>query len=70
MDGDRDGVPDSIRFWLTRIQAPSGADNCAVGVLYGPSGCGKSSLIKAGILPRIDANVIPVYVEATRHDGC
>ncbi|MEO8493780.1 MAG: SUMF1/EgtB/PvdO family nonheme iron enzyme, partial [Planctomycetota bacterium] len=65
---DRNGVPDSVRFWLTRIQTPHVAANCAVGVLYGPSGCGKSSLIKAGILPRLDANIVPVYVEATRHD--
>lgn len=65
---DREGVPESVRFWLTRIHTPQVADNCAVGVLYGPSGCGKSSLIKAGILPRLDTNVIPIYVEATRHD--
>src|SRR5262249_58628657 len=37
----------------------------AVGLLYGPSGCGKSSLVKAGLLPRLAAHVLPVYVEAT-----
>jgi formylglycine-generating enzyme required for sulfatase activity len=36
-----------------------------VGLLYGPSGSGKSSLVKAGLLPRLRANVVPVYVEAT-----
>jgi eukaryotic-like serine/threonine-protein kinase len=34
-------------------------------VIYGPSGCGKSSLVKAGLLPRLHKNVLPVYVEAT-----
>lgn len=36
-----------------------------VGLIYGPSGCGKSSLVKAGLLPRLSADVIPVYIEAT-----
>ena len=35
------------------------------GLIYGPSGCGKSSLVKAGLLPRLSADVIAVYVEAT-----
>lgn len=37
----------------------------SVGLIYGPSGCGKSSLVKAGLLPRLSEDVIPVYVEAT-----
>jgi eukaryotic-like serine/threonine-protein kinase len=36
-----------------------------VGLIYGPSGCGKSSLVKAGLLPLLSAEVIAVYVEAT-----
>ena len=36
-----------------------------MGVIYGPSGCGKSSLMKAGLLPRLARNILPVYVEAT-----
>jgi eukaryotic-like serine/threonine-protein kinase len=36
-----------------------------VGLIYGPSGCGKSSLVKAGLLPRLSADVIAVYIEAT-----
>jgi hypothetical protein len=33
--------------------------------MYGPSGCGKSSLVKAGLLPRLDDRVVRVYLEAT-----
>ena len=33
--------------------------------MYGPSGCGKSSLVKAGLLPRLAAHVLPIFVEAT-----
>jgi formylglycine-generating enzyme required for sulfatase activity len=61
---DRDGLPDSLRFWKTRIEATDSDQTFAVGLLYGPSGCGKSSLVKAGLLPRLAAHVRAVYVEA------
>ncbi len=62
---DRDGLPESIRFWKLRIEQTDPDDTFCVGLIYGPSGCGKSSLIKAGLLPRLSANVIPIYIEAT-----
>jgi len=62
---DRDGLPDSIRFWKSRIETTDGDDTFSVGLIYGPSGCGKSSLLKAGVLPCLSANVIVVYAEAT-----
>jgi Novel STAND NTPase 1/Sulfatase-modifying factor enzyme 1/TIR domain len=63
---DKDGLPESIRFWKHRIES---RDDPAftVGVIYGPSGCGKSSLVKAGLLPRLAGRIIPVYFEATPH---
>jgi serine/threonine protein kinase len=62
---DRDGLPDSIRFWKTRIEAVDPGRTFGVGLMYGPSGCGKSSLVKAGLLPRLAPHVVAVYVEAT-----
>jgi hypothetical protein len=62
---NRDGLPDSIRFWKTRIEAADADKTFRVGLLYGPSGCGKSSLVKAGLLPRLAGTVIPLYLEAT-----
>jgi serine/threonine protein kinase/formylglycine-generating enzyme required for sulfatase activity len=62
---DRQGVPESLRFWKIRIEARDAADLFTVGLIYGPSGCGKSSLVKAGLLPRLTSHVVPVYVEAT-----
>src|SRR5579883_1368295 len=62
---DRDGLPDSIRFWKTRIEEKDPDNTFAVGVLYGPSGCGKSSLVKAGLLPHLSKEVIAAYLEAT-----
>ena len=65
---DRDGLPDSIRFWKTRIEETDADNTFAVGLIYGPSGCGKSSLVKAGLLPRLSDDVIAVYVEATAEE--
>ncbi len=61
---DKDGLPESIRFWKHRIEATDDT-TFTVGVIYGPSGCGKSSLVKAGLLPRLDQRVVSIYVEAT-----
>ena len=40
----------------------------AVGLIYGPSGCGKTSLVKAGLLPRLDERIAVVYIEASAAD--
>jgi formylglycine-generating enzyme required for sulfatase activity len=65
---DRDGLPESIRFWKTRVEEADADETFAVGLIYGPSGCGKSSLVKAGLLPRLSEHVAAVYVEATAND--
>ena len=65
---DRDGLPESLRFWKTRIEATDPTQTFRVGLIYGPSGCGKSSLVKAGLLPRLAKSVLPVYVEATAEE--
>jgi serine/threonine protein kinase len=65
---DRDGLPDSIRFWKSRIEEKDPDQTFTVGLIYGPSGCGKSSLVKAGLLPRLASDVIGVYVEATAEE--
>ncbi len=65
---DRDGLPDSLRFWKTRIEEKDADNTFSVGLIYGPSGCGKSSLVRAGLLPRLSDDVIAVYVEATAEE--
>ncbi len=65
---DRDGLPDSVRFWKTRIEATDAGSSFQVGLIYGPSGCGKSSLMKAGLLPRLADFVTTLYLEATAED--
>ncbi len=65
---DRDGLPESLRFWKTRIESADPDATFKVGLIYGPSGCGKSSLVKAGLLPRLAKEVLAVYVEATAEE--
>jgi serine/threonine protein kinase len=62
---DREGLPDSVRFWKMRVEELDPDATFSVGLIYGPSGCGKSSLVKAGLLPRLSDHVLAVYVEAT-----
>ncbi len=62
---DRDGLPDTVRFWKSRIEETDSDNTFAVGMIYGPSGCGKSSLIKAGLLPLLSDDITAVYIEAT-----
>jgi len=62
---DRNGLPDSLRFWKTKIEETDADKTFSVGLMYGPSGCGKSSLVKAGLVPRLPEQIIVVYLEAT-----
>jgi serine/threonine protein kinase/formylglycine-generating enzyme required for sulfatase activity len=66
---DREGLPESIRFWKTRIETTDSDGTFSVGLIYGPSGCGKSSLVKAGLLPRLAKSVTAVYIEATGEES-
>jgi formylglycine-generating enzyme required for sulfatase activity/tetratricopeptide (TPR) repeat protein len=62
---DREGLPDSLRFWKDRIEEPDADRTFEVGLVHGPSGCGKSSLIRAGLRPRLAKSVLVVFIEAT-----
>ena len=62
---NRDGVPDSVAFWVRRLSGLDTGPRLSVGVIYGPSGCGKSSLVRAGIVPRLPAGLDVVFVEAS-----
>jgi eukaryotic-like serine/threonine-protein kinase len=65
---DREGLPESLRFWKVRIESTDPDMAFRIGLIYGPSGCGKSSLVNAGLLPRLTKNVVPVYIEASPED--
>ena len=54
---DRDGLPESLRFWKRGSSRTDPERTFRVGLIYGPSGCGKSSLVKAGLLARLAGQV-------------
>jgi serine/threonine protein kinase len=62
------GLPESIHFWTSRIGSHAGSSpsrpRFKVGVIHGLSGSGKSSLLRAGILPRLDPSVDRIFTEA------
>jgi eukaryotic-like serine/threonine-protein kinase len=62
---DRHDLPESLRFWKSRIEQTDPDKTFRVGLIYGPSGCGKSSLVKAGLLPRLAKHALTAYIEAT-----
>src|SRR6202007_3117287 len=62
---DREGLPDSLRVWKTRMERTDAGDAFSVGLIYGPSGCGKSSFLRAGLLPRLPKTITTVYVESS-----
>ena len=70
LPGPRDskGLPEILRFWKTFLEPGHSPSQSPVGLMYGPSGSGKSSLVKAGLLPRLNKLVIPLYVETTSDD--
>ena len=66
---DREGLPESLRFWKSRIEEKDADKTFSVGLIYGPSGCGKSSLVKAGSAPTPGPTMCrSVYVEATAEE--
>ncbi|MEZ6120334.1 MAG: serine/threonine-protein kinase [Pirellulaceae bacterium] len=62
---DGHGIPDSVRFWKSRIDSLQRDSAFRTGLIYGPSGCGKSSFVKAGLIPRLANHVLPVFLEAS-----
>ncbi|HEY6563846.1 MAG TPA: protein kinase, partial [Pirellulaceae bacterium] len=64
-DRSRDGIPEAISFWKTRIESRESDLTFRVGVLHGPSGSGKSSLVRAGIIPALDQSVVCCRVIAS-----
>ena len=62
---NRFGVPESIAKWKYRIEPIDEKSQFSVGLIQGPSGCGKSSIIRAGLLPNLSSNIIPIYIDAS-----
>lgn len=62
---DREGMPQSLKFWKLRLEDSPPTNRLRIGVVYGPSGCGKSSLVRAGLVPRLAPSIQTAIVTAT-----
>ncbi len=70
LPGPRDsrGLPEGIRFWKHRIESDDPDHTFRAGVIYGPSGCGKSSFVRAGLVPQLSHDILPIVVSAMLDD--
>lgn len=62
---DRDGLPEGVRFWVSRLTGSEGEKPLTVGLIYGPSGCGKTSLVRAGLIPQLPREFTTIYSQAS-----
>lgn len=62
---DRDGLPENLRSWKSRIETFDSDETFSVGMIFGPSGCGKSSFVRAGLVPRLAERVKTIVFDAT-----
>ena len=60
------GLPEAVQFWKEWLESYDCTEYSRVAVLYGPSGSGKTSLLRAGILPNLAPDVLPVQIECRK----
>jgi serine/threonine protein kinase/formylglycine-generating enzyme required for sulfatase activity len=61
---DRRGISDGLRTWISRLVSRHDQTPMAIAI-YGPSGCGKSSLIRAGVITRLEKDIQCIAIDAT-----
>ena len=60
------GLPEAVQFWKDWLEGFDCTEYSRVGVLYGPSGSGKTSLLRAGILPNLAPDILPIVLECRK----
>lgn len=63
------GLPESIQFWKDWIEGFDGSEYGCIGILYGPSGSGKTSLLRAGVVPYLAPDVLPINIDCRKGES-
>ena len=60
------GLPESVQYWKDWIEGYDDSEYGRIGILYGPSGSGKTSLLRAGIVPYLAPDLLPISIECRK----
>jgi serine/threonine protein kinase len=63
------GLPESVQYWKDWIEGYDNSEYGRIGVLYGPSGSGKTSLLRAGIVPYLAPDLLPIHIECRKGES-
>ena len=63
------GLPESVQYWKDWIESYDGSEYGRIGILYGPSGSGKTSLLRAGIIPYLAPDLLPINIECRKGES-
>ena len=63
------GLPESVQYWKDWIESYDGSEYGRIGILYGPSGSGKTSLLRAGIIPYLAPDLLPISIECRKGES-
>ena len=63
------GLPESIQYWKDWLEDFDESEYSRIGILYGPSGSGKTSLLRAGIVPYLAPDLLPVSIECRKGES-
>ncbi len=60
------GLPESVQYWKDWIESYDNSEYNRIAILYGASGSGKTSLVRAGIIPYLAPDVLPISIECRK----
>ena len=63
------GLPEAVQYWKDWIEGYDDSEYGRIGILYGPSGSGKTSLLRAGIVPHLAPDLLPINIECRKGES-
>ncbi len=63
------GLPESVQYWKDWMESYDGSEYGRIGIMYGPSGSGKTSLLRAGIIPYLTPDLLPINIDCRKGES-